>query len=149
MIIQQSIHINASKEELWPYMTEPEKILQWYTNFKKFAYTSEVRQGVGTTFYVEEKGDNPLPLAKINFKATEWVENEVISFFQESGSVLKVYTQEWRIESENSTCRFTLKEEIQMPYGFIGKLVERVGKSSSESTIQKMLAILKELVEGD
>jgi uncharacterized protein YndB with AHSA1/START domain len=147
MIVQKSIHINSSKEDIWLFLTDPEKIKQWCTTFKEFRYTSEEKSGPGTSFYVEEKVDGPLPLMQIDFSATEWVENEGISFSQVSESLLKSYSQEWKIDPHNSGSKFTFKEEIQMPFGFIGRILEAVAKGSSEATVEKMLTRLKDLVE--
>ena len=76
MEVQKSIVITASPEDVWPFMVQPEMILQWYSTFQKFEYTGEQRSGVGTTFYLEEKAAGPL--MKINFTVTEWEENEVL-----------------------------------------------------------------------
>lgn len=149
MIIEDSIHINESGEKIWPYMTDPEKILQWCITFKKFEYTGDQRQGIGTTFYIEEKAPGPLPLAKLDFQSTQWIENEVISFSKVSEGGLKKYNQEWAIAPENSGSKFTFREEIEMPFGFVGRIVENLGKGSSQATLEKMLFQLKNLVEGD
>ncbi|UCD97383.1 MAG: SRPBCC family protein [Chloroflexota bacterium] len=148
MIVEDSIHINASREKIWPYLTEPEKILQWYLTFKKFEFTSEQHEGKGTTFHVEEKA-GPLPVTAIDFKSNEWVENEIISFAKISEGGVKKYHQWWTIAPENSGSKFTLKEEIEFPYGFIGRLIELVGKGSSQSTIKIILSQLRQLVESD
>ena len=149
MIIEDSIYINESKDKIWPYMTDPEKILQWCITFKKFEYTSEQRDGPGTTFFVEEKAAGPMPISKLDFKSTEWIENEVISFSKVSEGGPKRYVQEWKILPENSGSKFTFSEEIEMPFGFVGKIIESFAKGISESTVEKMLLKLKNLVEGE
>ena len=149
MIIEDSIHINESKDKIWPYMTDPEKILQWCITFKKFEYTSEQREGIGTTFFVEEKAAGPMPVSKLDFKSTEWIENEVISFSKVSEGGPKQYIQEWKISPENSGSKFTFREEIEMPFGFVGKIIESFAKGISESSVEKMLLKLKNLVESE
>jgi uncharacterized protein YndB with AHSA1/START domain len=149
MIIENSIHINESKERIWPYMTDPQKILQWCITFKKFEYTSEQREGIGTTFYVEEKAAGPMPVSKLDFRTTEWIENEVISFSKISEGGPPKYIQEWKIIPENSGSKFTFKEEIIMPFGFFGKIIESFAKGISESSVEKMLFKLKNYVESE
>ena len=78
MKIQRSIEIAAPPEKIWPFLVEPEKILQWCITFIKFEYTAEKRTGVGATFYLEEKAGGPL--MKLNFKIIEWLKNEKIAF---------------------------------------------------------------------
>jgi hypothetical protein len=148
MIIEDSIHINESKDKIWPYMTDPEKILQWCITFIKFDYTGEQRGGIGTTFYVEEKAAGPMPISKLDFKSTEWIDNEVLSFTKISEGGPPKYIQEWKIEPENSGSKFTFKEEIEMPFGFVGKIIESFAKGISESSVKKMLSQLKNLVES-
>ena len=48
-----------------------------------------------------------------------------------------------------SGCKVTLWEEVQLPYGFIGKLLERIGQGTSEATVEKILVKLKMLVEAE
>ena len=149
MIIEDSIHIDESKEKIWPYMTDPQKILQWCIVFKKFEYTSQQHQGIGTTFHVEEKAPGPLPISKLDFESTEWKENEVISFVKTSQGGPNKYIQEWRITPENSGNKFTFKEEIDFPFGFVGKIVESFLKGISESSVEEMLLQLKNSVESE
>jgi uncharacterized protein YndB with AHSA1/START domain len=54
MIVQQSIHIDAPPEQIWPYMVEPDKIMKWCLTFLKFEYTGDQHEGVGTPIYIEE-----------------------------------------------------------------------------------------------
>ena len=149
MIIENFIHINESKEKIWPYMTDPQKILQWCITFNKFEYTSEQREGIGTTFYVEEKAAGPMPVSKLDFKLTEWIQNEVISFSKISEGGPPKYIQEWKIAQENSGSKFTFKEEIIMPFGFVGRIIESFAKGISESSVEKMLFQLKNYVESE
>ena len=149
MILENSIHINAAKEEIWPYMTEPKKILKWCITFNKFEYTTEKQEGVGITFYVEEESPGPMPVAKLEFKSTEWIENEKISFSKISDGAPSKYSQEWNVAQENSGSKFTFKEEIEMPFGILGRIIENLGKGRSESIIDEMLFTLKNLVESN
>ena len=41
MKVEKSVEIAAPLEKIWPYMVEPEKILQWVVTFQKFEYTGE------------------------------------------------------------------------------------------------------------
>lgn len=123
--MQRSVDIKAAPEKIWPFLVEPEKILGWCLTFRKFEYTGEQRSGIGTPFYVEEKAGSPL--MKLNFTVTEWVENEKIAFKMTSGSFVKHYEQRWIIEAAPSGSRFTFMEQVELPYGVIGKLMGAVG----------------------
>ena len=147
MRVQRSIDIAAEPEKIWPFLVEPEKILKWCITFQKFEYTGEKRNSVGTTFYLEEKA-GPMPLMKLNFVVTEWVENERLAFRMTSGSWLKSYEQGWTVRANPAGSRFTFIEDVELPLGIIGKLVGVVGQLSSAATVKKMLVILKSLAEG-
>ena len=147
MRVQKSIEIAAPPEKIWPFLVEPEKILKWCITFKKFEHTSEQRSGTDTTLYIEEKA-GPMPLMKLNFSVTEWLENERLAFRMTSGTGVKGYEQSWTVEATPSGSRFTFMEEVELPFGIIGKLIGLVGQNMSKATVGKMLVILKSLAEA-
>jgi len=146
MKVQKSIEIAAPPDKIWPFLIEPEKILKWCITFLKLEYTGEQRSGVGTTFYLEEKAGGPL--MKLNFRITEWVENERVAFSMISGTFVKGYEQSWTVEATPSGSRFTFMEEVKLPYGIIGKIMGLFGQRGSEATVGKMLPKLKSLAEA-
>lgn len=146
MEVEKSIEIAAPPEKVWPFLVEPDKVLQWYRTFQKFEYPTEQREGVGTPIYIEEKAVGPV--MKINFVVTEWEQNRRLVIKMESGGGVKGYEQRWSIEPSSSGSKFTLWEQVQLPFGFIGKIMERIGEPMSASTVGQIIAKLKELVEA-
>jgi uncharacterized protein YndB with AHSA1/START domain len=146
MKIQRSIEIAAPQSKIWPFLVEPDNILKWCITFKKFEYTAGQRSGVGTPFYIEEKAGGPL--MKINFIATEWVENQKLAFKMTSGNFVKGYEQWWTIEPMPSGSRFNFAEDVKMPWGILGRLIGSLGHSSSEKHVKEMLSKLKSLAEA-
>ena len=146
MIVQNSIYIDVSSDRIWPFLVEPDKIMQWCITFRSFEYTAEQKQGVGTPIHIDEKASGPA--MSLDFVASEWIDGKKITIRKVSGMMPKDYTQEWTIDPENGGSRFTFREEIVMPWGLLGKLIERMGEGSSQATVVKMLKILKGLVEG-
>ena len=147
MRVESSIEIKAPTDKIWPFLIEPEKVLKWCITFRKFEYPAEQHSGVGTPLYIEEKV-SPMPLMKLNFKVTEWVDNEKLAFSLTSGNLTKGYDQSWTLKSIPSGSSFTFKEDFTMPFGIIGKLMGVVGRSSSEAHVREMLSKLKSLVEA-
>jgi uncharacterized protein YndB with AHSA1/START domain len=145
MKVQNSIEIAAPPEKVWPFLVEPEKILKWCITFRKFEYTGEQRSGVGTALHVEEKAGGPL--MRLNFTVTEWEENKKLAFNMTSGTFVKGYEQTWAVDSTPSGSRFTFMEQVKLPYGVIGKVMELFTRGGSEATVKEMLAKLKSLVE--
>jgi uncharacterized protein YndB with AHSA1/START domain len=146
MRVQKAIEVNTPPERIWPFFVEPEKVLQWCITFKKFEYTSGQRSDVGAPLYIEEQAGGPL--MKMHFKITEWKENEIIALRMISGTGVKSYEQSWSLETIPSGSRFTFKEEIELPYGVIGKLIGLVLDGMSAATVDKMLIKLKTLAEA-
>ena len=146
MRVQKSIEIAAPPEKVWPYFVHPEKVLQWCITFRKFEYTGSQRSGVGTPLYIEEQAGGRL--SKMKFEATEWKENEKLALRMVSGANYGSYHQQWAVQRSPSGSRFTFMEEIELPYGVIGKLMGLAGQRMSEATVVKMEAKLKELAEA-
>ncbi len=146
MKIQRSIDIKAPPEKIWPFLSEPEKILKWFNLLQKFEYTGDKRSGAGTTFYYEEKSSGQL--MKMNYVVTEWIENKKLAFKVTSGS-LKKDDQVWSIEAMPSGSRFTVFEDLEMPMGIIGKIIGVLfGGMMIGGNIKKILANLKSLAEA-
>jgi uncharacterized protein YndB with AHSA1/START domain len=146
MKVHKSIEIKAPPEKIWPFLVEPDKILQWCITFIKFEYTGEKRSGIGTTFYLEEKAGGPL--MKLNFRIIEWIKNEKVAFSMTSGNFVKDYEQSWTVASIPIGSRFIFGEQVKLPYGIIGKFMGFFAKRGSETTVENMLNKLKSLVEA-
>lgn len=146
MRIERTIAIGAPPDRVWQFFTEPEKVVQWSTTFKKYQFTGEQRSGVGTPLYIEEKAGGPL--MKMNFEIIEWVENERIRLRMVSGAPLKFYEQLWTLAPTDSGTEFRFREEIVFPLGVIGRLLGSVAQGTSFKTVTEMQAKLKALVEA-
>lgn len=148
MRVERSINIAAPPEKIWPFLIEPEKVLQWCVTFRKFEYSGKQRSGAGTAIYIEEKAGGPMPLMKLNFVITEWMENERIAFTMTSGNLAEDYQQWWTIATIPTGSQFTFVENFKMPFGFFGQLIGLAAQNMSKATAGKMLALLKKLAEA-
>jgi uncharacterized protein YndB with AHSA1/START domain len=144
--VQKSIEIAAPPEKVWPFLVEPEKILKWCITFKNFEYTGKQRSGVGADLYVEEKAGGPL--TKLNFTVKEWEEKRKLAFNMTSGNFVKDYEQTWMVDATPAGSRFTFMEQVRLPYGVIGKVMELFARRGSEATVREMLTKLKSLAEA-
>jgi uncharacterized protein YndB with AHSA1/START domain len=142
---QWSIEIAAPPEKIWPFLAEPEKVLQWYFLLRKFEYTSEQR-GVGAPLYCEERASGLT--IKLNCVVTEWVEKERLAFRMNSGTMMKSYEERWTVEAIPSGSRFTLMYQGELRYGILGKLMGALGQSSSGAHVKEILSKLKGLAEA-
>ena len=124
----------------------PEKIPLWFDSFKKCEYATEIKAGVGTGFYVEEKV--PGPLRKINFEAVTWDENEKLTLRMTSGANVDSYEIRWDLKPAPSGSVFHFVEDVGMPFGVIGKLLGVLGRGTADRMVTGMLVKLKQLSEG-
>ncbi len=146
MKLQRSIEILAPPEAIWPLLTDPERILKWFNLLRRFEYTGDRRSGVGTTFYYEEKSGGQL--MKLNYVVTDWSQNQKLAFRVTSGS-LKKDDQVWSIDAIPSGSRFTMFEDLEMPFGIVGKIVGSLfGGMMIGRSMEKILANLKRMAEA-
>jgi uncharacterized protein YndB with AHSA1/START domain len=145
MKAEGTIVLNAPAEKVWPYLVEPEKVLLWSSTYKKYEYAGDQHSGVGTRYYLEEKGGGPL--MKINFEATEWIDNQALTLRMLSGQGVKAYQQTYRLEKLEQGCQLAFMEEVELPMGFLGKMLGALAEGMSKATIKQIQLKLKALVE--
>ena len=141
---QMAVDIEAPPENVWPYLVEPDKTMQWYTSLKKFEYTSEER-GPDSTFYWEE--DVRGKVYSNHFRTTEWLADRVFAFEMTSGNFFKTYTERWAIEPTPTGSRFSFDGNLEFPYGPFGKIMGLVGSRMAKKSNQEILQNLKRLAE--
>jgi uncharacterized protein YndB with AHSA1/START domain len=141
-----SVDIEAPPENVWPYLVEPEKAMEWYTSLKSFEYADGER-GPDSKFYWEE--DVRGKIYSNHFQTTEWVEDRVFAFEATSGNFFKTYTERWAIEPIPTGSRFSFDGNLEFPYGPFGKIMGWVGSMMAKKSNQEILANLKRLAEED
>ena len=109
MEINRSIKIEAAPERIWPFLVEPEKIVQWCFTLRSFEYTSQISHGTGATFKYREQGR--LHSVELNCIITEWVENKRISFEMTGGKSYKGYKETWMIEPCSGGSKFSFIQQ--------------------------------------
>jgi hypothetical protein len=53
--IKESIWLDAEPGQVWPFLVEPRKKLQWLTEIHGQEWIDEEPAGVGTRFYVQKE----------------------------------------------------------------------------------------------
>ena len=147
MEINRSIEIEAGPEKIWPFLVEPEKIVQWCFTLQSFEYTSQISYGVDATFKYREQGR--FHSVELNCIITEWIKNKKITFEMTGGKSFKGYKETWMIELCPDGSRFSFIQQSHLPFGILGKIMESVSRRRAEPIVDKMLARLKRLVEED
>lgn len=146
MRVQKKIVISALPELIWPFLVDPEKILQWCFTLESFQYTSGQKGSKDATFRYVEKGE--VHRLEVNCVITEWIEHRRISFQMTEGSHFKGYIERWEIAPAGEGSTFNFDQEIKMPYGIIGDLIGIYRAKRAAKVVEEMLAKLKESVEN-
>ena len=147
MEINRSVKIEAAPEKIWPFLVEPEMIVQWCFTLEDFEYTSQISYGIDASFKYREQGR--FRSVELNCIITEWIENRVITFEMTGGKGFKGYKETWMIEPCSGGSNFSFINQSHLPFGILGKIMEPVSRRRAEITVDKMLAKLKRLVEED
>ena len=146
MHVHQSIEVAAGPERIWPLLVEPVSVLKWYPTLKRYEYEDAGKRGPGARVYAEERASGML--MKLHFEIGDWVENRALSLHMTSGTGVKGYDQRWTVEPLAAGSRFTFDEHVELPLGFLGRLIGKVGQRSSEGHVREMLVKLKALAEA-
>jgi uncharacterized protein YndB with AHSA1/START domain len=147
MKINRSIVIKADPEKIWPFLVEPERILQWCFTLQNFEYTNQVSHGVGSSFTYREQGR--FRSIELNCIIKEWIENKKITFEMTGGKGFKGYKETWMIEPISDGSKFYFINQSHLRFGIFGKILEPITRRRAEITVDEMLAKLKRLVEED
>ncbi len=85
---------------------------------------------------------------KLDYRVTEWVENERFGFTLVSGPLARD-DQVWRVEAQVTGSRVTLQEDVELSGGVFGRMLLAlfVGRTIGNH-LEDMLARLKALVEA-
>lgn len=145
MKVERSIEISASPQTIWPFLTDPGKIILWFDTFQKCEYSGKTLNGLGAAYYVEEKV--PGPLRKVNFEAITWDEYERLILRMTSGKNVNSYEIHWSLKPGESGTTFHFIEEVGMPFGPVGKILGKLGQRTANGMVEGMLVKLKDLSE--
>jgi hypothetical protein len=146
MKAQRSINITAAPGKIWLLLVDPENIKKWCQPAIRIFRTSEQRNGLGATFYFEERAIGQL--LKLNFVVTEWAENRRVTFKLTSGNLVKGYEQRYLLEPTKTGIHVTCFEDVIMPFGFLGKCMGLFRAPVTGAHLERNLAGLKLLGEA-
>lgn len=142
--LNESVWINAKPEDVWPFLVEPEKLLQWLTEMQTFEWTEEGPLGTGSRYYVMKKVRGQV--RRYDSEVTQWNKNRVFGFTSETLGFSRV-EGEWEVAPEGAGCRFTMREKITVQKA--NWLVDRLFvQPNAVKAVCGFQAQLKRLVEN-
>ena len=146
MRIEYQDEIQQTPEKVFPWISEPEKAMQWQKNVIGGEIIISKPEIIGTTFreVIEENGKSLEMLGII----TKYVKNEIMGFHLESK--IHEFDISYTIEAIGRTTRLSIKADIKWKFPlnifskFIGKKMADELKKQLESEVQD----LKKLCEN-
>ena len=142
--INESVWLNAKPEEVWPYLVEPEKMLQWLTEMHKSEWLDEGPIGVGSRYYVDKEIRGQVRRYDSVVKRLE--ENRLFVFMSEAPGFSRV-DGVWELVPEGKGCRFEMRETVTLARS--NPVVDWLVKRIATRAVQGFQAQLKHLVESN
>lgn len=140
--VNESVWLNARPEEVWPFIVELERLMQWRTDIRRFEMLDEGPGGVGKRFYIEKEVNKRVHRFDCVIERLD--ENRRFAFTGESPGFASVQA-EYEIVPEGEGCRFVIRETVNV--SGINPLVERLFvQRGLARTIRGFLANLQRIV---
>ena len=147
--IEKSIEIKAPRAKVWE-MLSLDRWPEWMVEeWKNPTYTSEVRKPedkyrVGASAHIYDRN------TKYDFEITESLENEKITFSTKGkGGARVTMIITYILEPAEEGTKLTYAMDYEMPWGILGKGLDKLGHSSGEKTVEKELEQLKSILDKD
>jgi carbon monoxide dehydrogenase subunit G len=144
--IEKSIEIKAPREKVCE-MLALDRWPEWMDGWKNAEYTSEVhipedKYRVGASAHITERN------TKYVFEVTESLENEKIAFRSKgTGGGRVAMTVTYILGPVEDGTKLTYAMDYEMPWGILGKGLDKLGHGSGEKTVEKELKKLKSILE--
>jgi len=144
--VEKSIEIKAPREKVWAMLALdmwPEGMDGW----KNAEYTSEVhtpedKYRVGALAHITERN------TKYDLEITESLENEKIALRSKGmGGGRVTMTVTYILGSVENATKLTYAMDYEMPWGILGKGLDKLGHRSGEKILVKELEMLKSILE--
>lgn len=145
MEINTSIDISSKPEEVFSWIENPAKAMQWQKGVKRGEIIKETSQRIGTTF-TEEMEENGKSLVMFG-EITDYIPNQLISFHLES-KIHTVYVNYAVVGDTNmSTIKVDSKIKWKFPMNIICLFIGHKIKANIVRQTLSELTALKKLCE--
>jgi len=143
--VEKSIEIEVPPEKVWELLAL-DRLPEWNEEYGNVKYTSEVRNPedkyrVGASSHTNIKG-----AGAIDFEITESLKNEKMTFRmigKRANNTVVTYV----LKSVDEGTQFAYVMTYQLPWGSLGKFLEKMGQGMLEKEAEKSLEKLKSILE--
>jgi carbon monoxide dehydrogenase subunit G len=145
--MEKSIEIMAPPEKVWE-MLALDRLTEWVPGYKRdlesVEYTSEIRTPEDKLKVGASAHGIPKKKGKFNFEIMESLENQKFTY-RLSGSLNVIVTS--TLEPVQQGTKFTYLYDYEMPWGILGKIIEKLLISNLKKESESSLENLKNILE--
>jgi len=141
--VKETVILNATPDKVWLFVIEPEKLMQWRTDIKKFGMLDKGQPEVGQRFSIEKEVQGKPQ--RFDCTIVQLEENRRFAFKGEAMGFAKV-SAVYEIIPEGAGCEFIINETVDVPN--IPPSAEVFMQRGLSETIKSFLANLKNMIEN-
>ncbi len=152
---EKLIEIKAPTEKVWEMLTM-DRFPEWQEEMrreeieKSLEYSSEVstpkdkyRVGASGHFYNKEMG-----MGEIDFEVTESLEKQKLTYYLKKSSTSQAMgTYTLILEPVKEGTKFTCVFDYTMPWGILGKFIDKLTSGETDKAVEKWCRNLKSILE--
>jgi fatty-acyl-CoA synthase len=145
MRIEASADIDATPEEIWEIVTDPEQYPRFADSITRWEAQGDKDRGMGARYSMRMR----VGTAEIGglVEVVEWDEPCDMAWNSVTGIDQR---GRWRLrEQEDGTTRVTLRLAYQAPGGLLGIISDRVASGTVRGNLRQTVQNLKAMIEGD
>jgi uncharacterized membrane protein len=145
--VRETVVLNATPDEVWPYIAEPENVSQWRKDITRFEMIDEGQPQVGQRFSIEKEIGGKK--RRFDSRVTVLEVGRRFAFEAEAADFARVKAA-YEVVLEGDGCRFIIDETVEMLHGgFLMRIIDRlIIQRGLSKTIKGFLADLREVIEG-
>ena len=145
--VREAVVLNATPDEVWPYVVEPEKVRQWRKDITGFVVVDEGPPQVGQRFYIEKEIGGKI--RRFDSRVTVLEVGRKFAFESEAADFARVKAA-YEVVPEGDGCRFIIDETIEMLHGgFLMRVMDRlIIQRGLSRTLKGFLVDLEEVMAG-
>ena len=145
MRIDESVTIDASPEEIWEVVTDPEQYTKFADSITRWEPAGEKDRGLGARYSMRMRAGS----AEVGgvVEVVEWDEHCDMAWTSITGIDQR---GRWRLRSqEDGTTKVTLRLAYQAPGGLLGFVSDQVSARPVRANLRSTVRNLKAMIEGE